>query len=173
MKKRTIFLLALSVALTLVTSIDSVLAYFFSYAHAAGGYTIELGANTHLEEDFFNKGKHVIITNDPDSQPVYVRVKAFAGSACELTYTDESGLWSLCEDGYYHYGEILEAGKSTAELIINISNFPSGAKEGESFNVVVIYETSSVVYEEDGTAHSDWDRTIDTDMEGSGEGGSN
>ena len=179
MKKRTVFLLALSIALILAASINNAMAYFTSYAKAQGGYTIELGdAKTTITEELSSWTKHVTITNDSNSQPVYVRVKVFCGSAYQLVPQDEDGTWEKGGDGYYyytggntgdpHYAGILYPGESTTEFLVQINNVPKDVKDGKSFNVVVIYETTAVQYHEDGRPYADWTVTLDS---GSSEGG--
>lgn len=157
MKKKHIFLLALTIALILATSLNSALAYFTTYATARGGKVIELGG-THIEEGFSNWTQRVVITNDADGQPVYVRAKAFAGSQYVLQYNDDSDRWSQSEssDGYWYYDRILDPGESTTELRIHIDGVPEKAVEGDSFNVVVIYETTPVQYDDNGNPSSDW-----------------
>ena len=181
MKKINIFLLTLSIALILTASsvpLKDSMAYFTTYAHAEGGYTIELGSSTRIEEPKVEDWtKHVVITNEEGSQPVYVRVRAFSGSLYKLIYSDNSGLWSQGidknkkPDGYYYYDEILKAGESTAEILIEIKNVPSNVVDGDSFNVVVIYETTPVLYDEAGKPYPDWSATLDSGSTGSGEGG--
>ena len=171
MKKKTVLLLALSIALILAASIDSAMAYLTSYAEAKGGYTIELGSNTTIKEDFSAWTKRVTITNDLNGQPVYVRALAFCGSAYQLEFKDESGLWKVGKDGYYYYKNILNPGESTSKLLVQINNVPKDVKDGESFNVVVIYETTSVLYKQDGKPYADWTAKLDSGSSSSGEGG--
>lgn len=155
MKMKNIFLLALSIVLILATSMNSALAYFTTYAEAKGGYTIHLGG-TNIEEQFSNWTKHVTITSEPNSQPVYVRAKAFAGGQYELSYGGKG--WTQGDDGYYYYDEILRAGEATTELLIKINDVPESAVEGDHFNVIVIYETTSVLV--------GWNKTITGGNEG-------
>lgn len=189
MKKKTIFLLALSVILITVATMHGTLAYFTTYAGAEGGYTIRLGSRTTIHEDFYGWSKYVTIINDPNSQPVYVRAKYFAGSKYTLVCNaipakdDDPGngvpFWKLNEDGYIYYSAILHGGETTTELIIEIENIPSSPTEsnglnvGDSFNVVVIYETTPVLYDGDGQPYADWNVTLDSGSSGNGEGGSN
>lgn len=178
MKKKIVFLLALSVILVTMITMHSTLAYFTTYATAAGGYSIELssktsvsGNETSIHEEFSAWTKHVTIENNPDSQPVYVRIRAFAGSAYELLYMDASGHWTAGNDGYYYYSEILPGGETTEEFLIRINNVPADVQDGFSFNVVVIYETTPVQYDHDGNPYADWNVKLDSGSTGTGEGG--
>ena len=168
MKRKTLLLAALALVLVLGASIGQSLAYFSTYAEAKGGYVIELGDRTELKEEFSNWTKRVTVVSAEDSEPVFIRVKAFCGSRYSLSYLDESSRWSLGDDGYYYYSEIVPGGGSTAELQIRIGNVPASVKDGDSFNVIVIYESTPVRYREDGSAYADWNVILDS---GSTEGG--
>lgn len=168
MKRKTLLLAALALVLVLGASIGQSLAYFSTYAEAKGGYVIELGDRTELKEEFSNWTKRVTVVSAEDSEPVFIRVKAFCSSRYSLSYLDESSRWSLGDDGYYYYSEIVPGGGSTAELQIRIGNVPASVKDGDSFNVIVIYESTPVRYREDGSAYADWNVILDG---GSTEGG--
>lgn len=178
MKKLNIFLLTLSIALILTASsvpLKDAMAYFTTYAHAEGGYTIELGSKTNIHEDFSAWTKHVVITNE-EGQPVFVRVRIFCGSKYDITISDECGYWTDNGDGYIYYQkpfkEPLFAGESTEELLIKIEGVPNEGVDGESFNVVVVYESAPALYDSNGNAYADWDAIVDSGSTGSGEGGS-
>lgn len=162
MKKKTAFLTALAVILVLAASIDSAWAYFTTYAEAKGGHTLSLGDKTKVEEDFSAWTKHVSIQSDPDSEPVYIRVKAFCGSEYKLVFSDKSGKWSPGSDGYYYYSDIVNGGEATKELQVKIENVPKDVTDADSFNVVVIYESTPVLYKEDGTPYADWKNKVNT-----------
>ena len=71
-------------------------------------------------------------------------------------------------DGYYYYTPIVNAGETTTILKVLIGNVPEDVKEGDEFNVIVIYETTPVQYREDGTPYADWSVKLTT---GTTEGG--
>ena len=92
MKKRNFYpqVLALTAAVTVASAgIGKAWSYFTTYAEAAGGYTIQLGDRTEITEDFTDWTKHVTITNEESSEPVYIRVRAFCGSQYTLVYSGE------------------------------------------------------------------------------------
>ena len=64
----------------------------------------------------------------------------------------------------------MNGGEQTDELDIKLSNIPDSAVAGDSFTVVVVYETTPVLYNEDGTPYADWSVTLDS---GTMEGGIN
>lgn len=162
MKKKNIILFALAIVLILATSISGALAYFTTYSEAKGGYVIELGNGTQLEENFYDWASHVTIHNSENSQPVYVRAKAFIGNEYLVSCYGDG--WSLSEDGFCNYDKILNGGESTAQLCVEIENVPQAEeieniekKRGSvNFNVVVVYETTPVLYDENGSPYADW-----------------
>ena len=166
MKKRKYYpeVLALAAALTVVSAgIGKTWSYFTTYTEAAGGYTIHLGDRTEINETFSGWTKHLTITSDEDSQPVYIRARAFCGSEYTVLYSGNG--WSLGADGYYYYDSILYGGGSAETLDLKIEGIPQEPEALESFNVVVIYESTPVKYHEDGSPYSiqetDWDEILD------------
>ena len=169
MNKKAILLFVLSVALVLSVSANVAFAYFTTYAQARGGYVVHLG-DTSIEEKFSNWVKRVSIHSEDDAPPVFVRARAYAGDVYTLIYNsekdpdtgesywsrgfDKDGNW----DGYYYYWAILYPGESTEELMIRIEGVPDEdvVKDGDHFNVVVIYETTPVLYDDDMNPYFDW-----------------
>ena len=166
-----IVLFALLAVLILSASVHSAWAYFTTYATARGGYTIE--HKTRINEKFSEWKKHVSISNDKDSGPVYVRAKGFCGSAYTLNYGESSNKWSLNEkDGYYYYSDILFGGGNTEELVVEIGNIPENIANSPDFdpadfNVVIIYETIPVLYDVSGknALPADWSGEVDVTTE--------
>ncbi|MCI9647576.1 MAG: hypothetical protein HFH40_12435 [Lachnospiraceae bacterium] len=159
MKKRSIFLAALAAVMIAAGTVGSAWAYFTTYAEAQGGYPISLGDETRIEEEFSDWTKHIAITSAEDSEPAYIRVKAFSGSEYTLVYSDASGKWTPGEDGYYYYADIVEGGQTTEPLDVKIENIPEDAKD---FNVIVIHESTPVQYDEDGNPYADWNIKLDS-----------
>ena len=145
MKKKTLILAALAATLTMPAAAGSAWAYFTTYTEARGGYPIELGDTTTIREDFSAWTK---------------RVKAFNGSEYTLTYTDSSGKWTPGSDGYYYYSDMVNGGEATGGLDIKIGNVPESVEDAASFNVVVVYETTPVRYDENGRPYADWSSTL-------------
>lgn len=148
----------LAVALVLAPSVRSADAYFTTYTGAVGGRTLSVGAQPEIEETFSSWTKTVTVTNSEDSQPVYVRVRGFA-SGHSLVYQDESGSWTPGEEGFYYYNSIVNAGEETAPIQVGIGDIPED--EG-SFNVVVVYESTPVQYQSDGTPYADWEVQLES-----------
>lgn len=176
MKRRRFYpeILALTAIVGVASAgIGSAWSYFTTYAEASGGYTIELGDKTEIKETFSDWTKHVVIDNEEGSEPVYIRVRAFCGSQYTLEYLYDRTHWRPGDDGYYYYNRIVNGGESTDALDIKIYGIPENPEDMESFNVVVIYESTAVKYHEDGTPYhpvteTDWGELLDTGGTGSG-----
>lgn len=167
MKKKSVLLFAIAIVLILATSVSGALAYFTTYAEAKGGHTVYLSSvGTSIEGEFSNWTNRVSVYNDFDGQPVYVRAKAFIGSKYDLLYAGEG--WTLGDNGFFYFDEILNGGETTSELLIKIENVPSGDELREMqellqsihFNAIVIYEATPVLYDENGNPYADWSLII-------------
>lgn len=200
MKKKRIRNICLSLfalGTILTAGVSNALAYFTTYTTAEGGLPIHLGDRTEITESFDARTKHLTITSDPDSEPLYIRARAFC-ARYELTYqgdawTQEAGEWNRIvpagePDEYWYYRDIIKGGESTETLDV-IINIPAQSQEttpdptkpeqpqpedGETFNVIVIYESTPVRYDENGEPYADWTGTLDivTDTgTGNGTGG--
>lgn len=161
MKYKNVLLAAAACMLILSAGAGSTWAYFTTYTEAQGGYAIRLGSQSTVTETLDSWTKHVTVTNDASSGPVFIRAKAFAGSQYELAYSSGGGKWTLGADDFYYYRDIVEAGGSTEVLDIKIDNVPAEVKNGDSFDVVVVYESTPVVYK-DGEPAADWNTGLIT-----------
>ena len=160
MKKKNICLAVFAAVLILAGSAGSAWAYFTTYVEAQGTQTIALGDQTTIEEPKpVDWTKTVTITSDEDSQPVYVRARAFSGSQYPLEYSG-SKKWTPGAGGYYYYSDILYAGGKTEELKVKINGVPEEIKESMELNVAVIYETTPVLYDENGDPYADWNGDV-------------
>ena len=51
---------------------------------------------------------------------------------------------------------------------MEIKNVPEEVTEPESFNVVVVYETTPVQYDAEGNPYADWELVLETEEGGNG-----
>jgi hypothetical protein len=141
------------------------LAYFTTTAEASGTAVIALQDQTKIEEPDVvvhdnDWVKDVVITNEGPAD-CFVRAKAFAGGELTLNYSGSG--WSDGGDGYWYYGAkgsetILKAGEDTPVLKVTITGIPDDKMEGDGLNVAVVYESTKVLYKEDGSAEAaDWE----------------
>ena len=165
--KKTFGLAVLTLALALTVSVGGAMAYFTTYTEASGGVVLEFGyPNTGIEEHVVDGKKEITLLNTGDYD-CYVRLKALTGDAYKdsLTYSepDGAGKWTPGADGYYYYSEIISAGESTSQINVGFSFKveEEGQEPPADFNVIIIQESTQVLYDEDGNPYADWDRLAD------------
>lgn len=163
MGKKNGLLTAAAIMLILSAAIGSAWSYFTTYTEARGGYTVRLGDETTIDEEFSDWTKKVSIASEEGAEPVYIRAKAFCGNEFQLIYSDESGKWTLGDEGWYYYSDILYGGETADTLLVKIENIPEEVKDSDSFNVVVVYESTPVLYNEDGEPYADWSVKLESD----------
>lgn len=161
MRKHVFIPALMAAALLCVSQVGNANAYFTTYVKAKGGYPVSWEHHENINESFNDWSKYVSITSKEGSVPVYVRVKAFAGSKYTLEYFGDDWTYNPLDD-YFYYKYQLEGGQTTSTLRIGISNIPANVQEGLNFNVVVVYETIPVQVNESGEALS----PIDADWTG-------
>ena len=167
MKKKTLLMSALAVVLAAGMTIAPAMAYFTDHTEASGRVQVSLGDQTNIDEpedpDITSDSvtKHVVITNkDESNEELYIRAKAFAPSNLTVNYSGDG--WSDGGDSYCYYEGTIMPGESTEELLVEITGIEA-SKDGETLNVAVIYETSKVLYDENGNKlASDW--TMEADV---------
>ena len=160
---KTICLAAAAGILIAGGTVERAMAYFTTYVTAKGGYAVELGfTRTEIEEEVEFGKKEVVLTNTGD-QDCYVRLKALTGNMYKdsLLYSEPDGLenWTPQADGYYYYGDIVAPGASTTRLDVRFA-FPEDEMP-KDFNVIIIQESTLVLYDDDGNPYADWSVTAD------------
>lgn len=159
MKKTRYLLTLLAVGTILTAGIGQAMAYFTTYVEAEGSFTIRLGDETKIVEKFDNWVKELKVSNEGGSEPVFIRAKAFySPDTLVLKYSGEG--WSKGEDDYYYYNIPVNADETTDSLYIEINEIPKDVVKDDVFNVIVIYESTPVLYHEDGTAYADWNSEL-------------
>lgn len=147
----------LAVLLIIISGTENANAYFTTYVIAKGGYSWR--HEEAMNESFNDWNKYITVTSKEGSVPVYVRVKAFTGSKYTLTYAGDDWTYNA-EDNYYYYNRELNGGETTSALRVFIANMTSAPENEDNFNVVVVYETIPVQYDEAGNliepAKADW-----------------
>jgi len=185
-------LTAAAVMLVMSATMGIAWAYFTTYTTAKGGITLRLGHEEHIQEYFKNWNKRVDIEISEDSRPVFVRARGYAPAKYPLTYSDTeqngngqtvNSNWTPREDGWVYYTKVLAPGadsngnptKATADpLYVRINDVPveniQGVDDKESFNVIIVYETTEVEYDANGNPinpwDADWDAKVDTNRAG-------
>lgn len=158
--KKNLCLAAAALTLTASLGVGSAMAYFTTYATAAGGASLSLNNTVTIpEEDVVNWTKNVTIQNTGETD-CYVRVQVFAGDKYQdsLQYSDENGKWTPGSDGYYYYSDIVPVGGASEKLLVHIDNMDSE----DNFNVIVVQESTPVLYDENDQPYADWSRVMDS-----------
>lgn len=168
MKKSIVVTALLACCLVVFSGVQNANAYFTTYVTAKGGYEVSWKHRERIDENFSDWDKYVTITSEEDSIPVYIRAKAFSGSTYTLTYTGADWTYNAADD-FYYYNVPLKGGETTTALRISIDQIPLNPREGENFNVIVIYESLPVQYDENGEllppVRADWSQTITSTSE--------
>ena len=151
MKKILITFMIIAVFLI---SVPSAMAYFTTYARVKGTKPVKLKEVVEFKEEDTSGNKHVVITANADSDPIYVRLRAYSSSEIMslLKYKYTEGQWTEV-DGWYEYYQVLKAGESAVmDIEINKTNI-----ENAQFNVVVVYEYIPAISDGNGGYVKDWD----------------
>lgn len=151
-------LIAAAVTLTASLSVGSALAYFTTYCTAEGAYTMKMGfPDTDLEEHVDEEGKHIWVENTGEYE-AFVRVKVFAPENLNVSFNPSNGWEYHMDDDYWYYSPVLQADGKTTELLVSYT-FPVDEAPNDEidtrpdeFNIVVIYESVPVLYNENGDA---------------------
>ena len=156
-RKRSYILSLLALVLILCAFIQPAWAYFTSSKQADGAVPISFIRKTTIEEKVEGLTKSVYIWNDASSTvDVWVRVKAYAG--VQFTLAVSGNNWSGPDkDGWWYYSAPVEPGKSTPDPLIVTLSIPGEIKPPDVVNVGVVYESTSVFYNPNGTPKAaDW-----------------
>jgi len=157
MKKSSKISLTLALVMVIAAMVIPAWSYFTTYAQARGGVVINLGETSKIRESFDSWKKTLVVENEDENVTVFIRAKAFSGYAT-------SGVgegWTLnAEDGYYYYADPVAPGGETKPLVVTITPPDGKHEEGDTFNVVVIYESTPARYDEKGIATYDWSEVL-------------
>lgn len=144
-------------------SVKPTLAYFTTYATAKGGISVDIGPTTDVKEKFKDWKKTIEIENTGKAD-CFVRVKVIAASQFDIQASGSN--WSLSDDGYWYYSQVVPVGGKTEPIVAAIT---VSEKVKTSFNVVVVQECAPVTYDENGNPcvapDAKWDATAQYDKE--------
>ena len=144
-------------------SVKPTLAYFTTYATAKGGISVDIGPTTDVKEKFKDWKKTIEIENTGKAD-CFVRVKVIAASQFDIQASGSN--WSLSDDGYWYYSQVVPVGGKTEPIVAAIT---VSEKVKTSFNVVVVQECAPGTYDENGNPcvapDAKWDATAQYDKE--------
>lgn len=171
MKKRNIILTAAAVVLVLTAAVPSAFAYFTTYVSAIGKKTVNLQDKTDIQEEIVVTTKNITITADQGSEPVFVRARAFWPEGYTVEYNKKvtGSKWTQNGDWWEYADPIADNGtgtyrKTTDPLTIDVTAYPATVKVGDTFNLVVVYESTPARYTEDAAGNKtpvkNWDEGV-------------
>ena len=155
MKRKSSYILSLlALVLILCAFIQPAWAYFTSSKEAEGAVPISFVRRTTIEETVDKLTKSVTVRNEAGSTvDVWVRVRAHAGSQYKLDVGGEG--WSKNGDWWY-FNAPVAPGKTANPLAVTLV-IPEDVKPTDVVNVGVIYESTTVFYNADGSYKApDW-----------------
>ena len=152
-------LLAAAVTLTASLSVGSALAYFTTYCTAEGSVTMNMGFTDTDIDEYVKEGKHIKIRNT-GGYDCFVRGRAFAPNDVVLSQEETTKEhWTYNEsDHYWYYNGVLSAEQETEELWIQYTLDANSA--ADEFNIIVVYECTPVLYDDNGNPYADWDNAV-------------
>lgn len=162
--KKTIGLAFTALILVMGLAVGSAMAYFTTYTIGTGSKVLSLGKTVTIpDEDVVNGKKEIVIQNTGDHD-CYVRIKALTGAnyADSIVYSEPEGAtkWTLGADGYYYYSDVVSANTGSTSQINVAFAFPGGLELAD-FNVIIIQESTPVLYDANGTPYADWNAKAD------------
>ena len=137
-----------------VIAVPETMAYFTTYARVKGSKPVVLKEVVKFKEEEIGGNKRVVIKADSDSDPIYVRIRAYASEeiADLIEYDYESGEWRMTSDGWYEYYKVLMPDEEASmDILVDKLNL-----EVQQFNVVVVYEYIPAISDGNGGYVKDW-----------------
>jgi len=150
---RNIIIIFMIIAACMI-SVPSAMAYFTTYARVKGTKPVVLKEVVRFKEEDIGGNKRVTIKADSDSDPIFVRVRAYASEeiADLIEYSYASGEWKMTSDGWYEYSKVLMANEEASmDILVDKTNI-----EASQFNVVVVYEYIPAISDGNGGYVKDW-----------------
>lgn len=155
MKNKRILLALLALALAVTTVLPAAMAYFTTNARATGTRPLKLGGSTTITETMAEWTKEVTISAEENSQPMWVRARAYPEALASITGGEG---WVDGTDGWWYFTTPL-ANPQTGDAQIKTTVLKAEVKPvkveevgqiPDGFDVTVVYESAPVLYGEDG-----------------------
>ena len=154
MNRKNRLLVFVSLALLVIVMVPNAFAYFSTYTQTKGMKKINLKDESHINEEKVENGiKEIVITADPNSEPVFIRVKAIHINTIATSKSETAASpynpkdWTQNDDDYYYYKYPIDGSDDTTGILnsakLNLKvEIPSteADKIGDKVHVVVVYE---------------------------------
>lgn len=157
MNNKQKLMIFVSFALLIMLGVRSVNAYFYTYVSAEGTMPIYLYDESEITESVPDVGIKSLTIQSTGEDPIFVRVRAIAPSEVTVSLNEEMTGWSLKGD-YYEYAEKIDSGKDVT-VIFDV-DLGDSAKDGEIYNVALVYEATPAHYSDDKGWYCDWNDVI-------------
>ena len=145
---------SLSIILLFIFMIIKVYAYFYDSNSAYGSIPVLLESTEAISTVTFNNNEsHIIIQNVSDVEN-YVRIKIF--SPVSVTLLGDNWVYNN-EDGYYYFQSVIKEGENANEINLNLD---SSTAINNKFNIIIVTETTNVLYDDKDSPYADWEFSI-------------
>lgn len=168
--KRNILVAAFALSLVAAVSIKPAFAYFTDTVTASKRVQVAVGADVPDTNDSVDGMVKTISISNTGDYDLYIRVKAiYSSNYLAAINSASSAKWSLSDDGYYYYSDIVKAKTtadgadvidSTEDLKLDISLANGATVTDKDFNVIIVQEATKVLYDEAGNPYADWNFVI-------------
>lgn len=175
MKRKNLLLSIFALLLIACAVLNPAVAYFTANTNATGAIPVNFQYRTVIKEGFEDWLKTVRIQNvlhpDPDdesivSSPIWVRARAISGETFPLVENEKGNDDWVKEGKWWVYKSPLYAGDETSPIVFEITGIPKTDADDHaysSFNVAVVYESTHVYFNEDGSVKPpNWSIILDT-----------
>ncbi len=126
---------------------DSFIFTEYGWENGEQEKTEDNSSGLEIDESYGAWFHHItFINNGTDAR--WVRAKVLSDNEHSIEYEGE--YWYGGNDGYFYHHFAIEDSCQSGELIAEIKNIKENPAEGEHFNVIVVYETVPVEYNEEG-----------------------
>lgn len=165
MKLKKYMLVAAAFLMIGAAGVAPTMAYFTDTKEVIGGVLVSLGDSKLTPHDSAEGLLKTVAVENTSQYDAFVRVKAIYSENFSATLTEEAKAngWSVNEDGYYYYSDIIAAGETSKELKLQIE--VKDETIADQFNVVIVEEATKVIYDAEGNTSCDWNSKVMTSEE--------
>ena len=144
-------LLMMLLCILLLISTTTVFAYYSNYFEVS--QPLAVNVNDGIPQIVTSTGSNQInvTVRNTGSAKMFARIKVLTPSTVTASYSSADG---EINDGYFYYSSPIETNSNP--IVVNLSTTRT-----DSYQSVVVVETTTAQYNEQGTAYADWTTTIE------------
>lgn len=161
MKDKSKICIFISIIIAVMNALtSSVYAYYSGYFELGFSivyydFYIDTNVIQNITVDNSNDVINVAVNNNGTASS-YVRVQLFCPESVSYTISGDS--WEQGEDGYIYYNKPIACEETTSNIVITID---ASETIMDSFNIVVVSESTITFYDGEGTPYCDWERALE------------